>query len=280
MQRQRTNVPLICTMIGMKRSVNSLRSSVRRKTQTRSKSLRDRLSKAAALALVLLSALVTACSEAPREPTVEGANATKPAAPRTEKQDATRVRDANTAREATVVFLGDSISAGLGVNPELAFPARLKTRLAEKGSPFRLINAGVSGDTTAGGLARTDWLLRQRPRVLVVELGGNDALRGQPLKNIEANLKEIIARARQADSRVLLLGMRIPPSYGKAYCDGFAAIYDRLGQREGVTYVPFFMEDVAGDAELNLPDGIHPTAAGHERLAAKIAPALEALLKR
>ncbi len=177
-----------------------------------------------------------------------------------------------------VVFLGDSISAGLHLPADQAFPAVLARQLAAERAPFQLTNAGVSGDTSAGGLRRVDWVLKQAPAIVVIELGGNDGLRGQPLAAIEHNLRGIIARTRARGARPLLLGMRLPPSYGAEYANGFAAIYPRLAQELEVDFVPFFMEGVAGVSELNLPDGLHPTQAGHERLAEKLAPALKRLI--
>lgn len=173
-----------------------------------------------------------------------------------------------------VVFLGDSISAGLHLPADQAFPAVLQRELTAQGNPFRLVNAGVSGDTTAGGLARVDWILKQRPDVVVVELGGNDGLRGQDLANVEANLRAIVTRVGAAGARVLLLGVRIPPSYGATYADGFAAIYPRVASEMGVPLVPYFMEGVGGVPEMVLEDGLHPTARGHEKLAANVAAAL------
>jgi acyl-CoA thioesterase-1 len=178
----------------------------------------------------------------------------------------------------TVVFLGDSITAGLGLDADEAFPAVLQAALAEEGLPFRLVNAGVSGDTSAGGLRRLDWVLKSEPRVLVVELGGNDGLRGQAVDGIEANLRAIVERAEEKGVRVLLLGMRIPPSYGADYAASFAALYEHLALEETLAFVPFFMEGVGGDPRLNQPDGLHPTAAGHRRLAENILPALRSLL--
>lgn len=177
-----------------------------------------------------------------------------------------------------VVVLGDSIAAGLHLAADRAFPAVLARRAAEQGLPFHLVNAGVSGDTSAGGLRRVDWVLRQEPDLLVVELGGNDGLRGQPLEEIESNLAAIVAKARAADARVLLLGVRIPTSYGEDYAEGFAAIYPRLAEREGIPFVPYFMEGVGGVPEMNLEDGLHPSVAGHERIAENVLPTLTRLL--
>ena len=177
-----------------------------------------------------------------------------------------------------VVFLGDSISAGLHLSVDQAFPAVLQRDFAREGRPFRVVNAGVSGDTSAGGLRRVDWILKQKPDVLVVELGGNDGLRGQDVKGIEENLRQIVQRAKDAGARVLLLGMRMPSSYGMQYSEDFAAIYPRLARELGVAFVPYFMEKVGGVPELTLEDGLHPTAKGHAILATNIAPKLREVL--
>lgn len=177
-----------------------------------------------------------------------------------------------------VAFLGDSISAGLHLPADQAFPAIVSKRLAARGLPFQLLNAGVSGDTTAGGLRRVDWILRQAPDIVVVELGANDAMRGQPIASIEQNLRGIIDKLRARGATPLLLGMRIPTSYGPEYAAQYEAIYPRLADALDVAFVPFFMEGVAGVPEQNLQDGIHPTAQGHERLASTCEDALAQLV--
>lgn len=182
------------------------------------------------------------------------------------------------AQGPKVAFLGDSISAGLHLPSDQAFPAVLQRKLAARGKPFELMNAGVSGDTTAGGLRRVDWILKQKPALVVVELGANDGMRGQPVAEIEQNLRAIVERIRERGAQVLLLGMRIPPSYGQSYAEAFAAIYPGIAQALKVDLVPFFMESVATDPKLNLPDGIHPTREGHERLAESVAGPLEQAL--
>jgi acyl-CoA thioesterase-1 len=178
-----------------------------------------------------------------------------------------------------VVFLGDSITAGLHLPAHEAFPAVLQGLLAAEGRPFHLVNAGVSGDTSAGGLRRIDWVLRSKPDVLVVELGGNDGLRGQPVASIEANLRAIVGRARAAGTEVLLLGMRLPPSYGQEYAGEFAKSYDRIAFDMKLTYVPFFMQGVGGIPGMNLEDGLHPSAAGQRRLAQNVLHALRPLIR-
>lgn len=179
-----------------------------------------------------------------------------------------------------VAFLGDSISAGLHLPGDQAFPAVVQRTLAARGKPFELLNAGVSGDTTAGGLRRVDWILKQQPALVVVELGANDGLRGQPVADIEQNLRAIVQRIVERGALVMLLGMRIPPSYGQSYAESFDAIYPRLAKELGVTFVPFFMEGVAADPAMNLPDGMHPTKEGHERLAKNLAEPLEQALSK
>jgi acyl-CoA thioesterase I len=179
-----------------------------------------------------------------------------------------------------VVFLGDSLTAGLGLDEGQAYPARVAERLAARGTPIRAINAGVSGDTTAGGLARIDWLLRQHPDMIVVGLGGNDGLRGLPLEAIEKNLREILRRSRAAGAQVLLLGMKIPPNYGPEYTGAFEAMYPRLAQEVDVPLVPFLLEGVGGIARLNQDDGIHPTAEGQEKVADTVTPYLTQMLAK
>ncbi|MEO1368195.1 MAG: arylesterase, partial [Acidobacteriota bacterium] len=173
----------------------------------------------------------------------------------------------------------DSLTAGYGVNEDDGFPMRVERRLQEEGHSVRVINGGVSGDTTAGGLRRLSWLLRQDPDVLMVALGGNDGLRGLDLDDSESNLRLIIEQAQAADVRVLLAGMLMPPNYGEDYTERFAAIYPRLAEDFDVALIPFLLEGVAGDPELNQPDGIHPTAEGQEIVAEVVLGHLKPLLK-
>jgi acyl-CoA thioesterase-1 len=184
-----------------------------------------------------------------------------------------------TPSEPLVVFLGDSLTAGLGLAEEQAFPALLDRRLRTEGVPIRVVNAGVSGDTTTGGLARLPWLLKQRPDVLVVGLGANDALRGQTLEILEGNLRTIVERGRAVGARVLLLGMRVPTNYGSDYAEGLAAIYPRVANSLGTGLVPFLLDGVGGHPALNQPDGLHPTAEGQKILAGNVYPHLRKALE-
>lgn len=178
-----------------------------------------------------------------------------------------------------IVFLGDSLTAGYGLPGSQAFPALIEDRLAQAGVPARVINAGVSGDTSAGGLRRADWVLRQEPDLVIVGLGGNDGLRGLPPEELEKNLEGIIRKSRAAGARVLLLGMRMSPSLGQDYVRAFDRVYPRLAERLDVTLVPFMLEGVAGAPALNLPDGIHPNAKGHAVIADHLYPDVLTLLK-
>ncbi|HEU4395146.1 MAG TPA: arylesterase [Planctomycetota bacterium] len=225
--------------------------------------------RAAAIPLVL-AALAGGCRDG-----ADADAAGRAAAPRGGRPAAPEIPD----DAPMVAFLGDSISAGLHLPRDRAFPAALQRRLAAAGLPFRLVNAGVSGDTTAGGLARIDWILKQKPAIVVVELGANDGLRGVPVETIEANLREILRRVVASGAKPLLLGMRLPPNYGPAYNAAFEEAFERVADEHDAAFLPFFMKGVAGRLDLNLEDGIHPTAEGHERLAENVEEALLRLLR-
>ena len=182
------------------------------------------------------------------------------------------------AAERTIVVLGDSLTAGLGVAPDEAYPALLEARLRREGYPYRVVNAGVSGDTSAGGLRRLDWVLRQAPDIVVVALGANDGLRGQPVSALRDNLLAIVERAKAAGARVLLAGMRVPTNYGADYSRDFAAVFPDVAKKTGVPLVPFLLEGVAAQARLNQGDGIHPNAEGQRMIAALLWPHLRTLL--
>lgn len=174
---------------------------------------------------------------------------------------------APSAAGRTVVFLGDSLTAGLGLPLEQSFPSLIEARLRAQRRPWKVVNAGVSGDTTAGGLARLDWIYRQKVDVLVVALGANDGLRGIPVGQSEKNLRAILRRARKEGSRVLLAGIRLPDNFGPQAQARFAAMYPRLAAEFHVPLVPFLLEGVAMEPGLNQADGIHPNAEGARRVA-------------
>jgi len=180
-----------------------------------------------------------------------------------------------------VLFLGDSITAGYGLEISQAYPALIEDKIAARGWPLRVINAGQSGDTSAGGLSRLDWLLRNPISVLVLELGGNDGLRGLPPEVTRKNLQTIIdqTKAKYPKVKIVIAGMMIPPNMGRDYGQKFNAIFPALAKRNGAVLIPFVLEGVAGIRELNLPDGIHPTVKGHQIVAANVWKVLEPLLK-
>ncbi len=228
-----------------------------------------------ALALVIPALLgLSACGPQASE---EAPRAARRAVPVSNPAPAAQPPAPATATLPVVVFLGDSLTAGLGLDEGQAYPALIEHELKDDGKAARVVNAGVSGDTTAGGLSRLNWLLGQHPDVLVVGLGGNDGLRGLPLTEIESNLREIVRRSQAAGARVLLLGMRIPPNYGP-YGDQLAALYPKLAKELGVPLVPFLLDKVGGIRSLNQADGIHPTAKGQEIVAKTVLPYLEKVL--
>ncbi|HXG15763.1 MAG TPA: arylesterase [Calidithermus sp.] len=181
--------------------------------------------------------------------------------------------------ERVIVALGDSLTAGWGVAPDEAWPALIERRLRREGYPYRVVNAGVSGDTSAGGRARLDWVLRSQPEVVVVALGANDGLRGQPVAALRDNLAAILQRLRERGVKTLLAGMRLPPNYGAAYTREYAAVFADLGRRADA-FMPFLLDGVAAVPALNQADGIHPSADGHRVIAERLWPYLVRLLRR
>ncbi len=179
----------------------------------------------------------------------------------------------------TVLCLGDSLTEGYGLAPDQAYPAVLEQRLhAEGHSRVRVINAGISGSTSASAVRRLEWQLRANPDVLILELGANDGLRGVPVDETRKNLAAAIALAQQKGTHVLLAGMQMPPNYGPDYTREFARVFTELGEEPGVTLIPFFLEGVAGVPRLNLPDGIHPNAEGYRIVVDNLLPQLLPLL--
>lgn len=177
-----------------------------------------------------------------------------------------------------IVAFGDSLTAGLGVPPEESYPSRLQRHLDQAGYPYRVVNAGVSGDTTAGALRRLDWVLKTQPSIVIIELGANDGIRGQPIKTIYENLQKILQRLKDLQITVLLTGMKIPPNYGFNYTSQFADMYPQLANEFDVAFMPFFLKGVAAHRMLNQADGIHPTGEGYKVIAENLLMFLEPLL--
>jgi len=180
----------------------------------------------------------------------------------------------------TLLFFGDSLTAGYGVDPDDAYPALVQRRIDDAGLPWRVVNAGLSGETTAGGLRRLDWILRQRVDLFVIELGGNDGLRGIDPATSRSNLIAMIERVRQRypDVIVVVAGMQLPTNMGPEYTQAFAAIYPDVAREARATLIPFLLDRVGGVPSLNQADGIHPTAEGHKIVAETVWRVLHPLL--
>jgi acyl-CoA thioesterase-1 len=218
-----------------------------------------------AAVLTVLVALAGACNRKAQEP-LSGVSV--PVA----------VDPATMATFGTLVFLGDSLTAGLGLPEKQAFPALIEARLMAEGRPWKVVNAGISGDTTAGGAARLDWVFKRKVDVLFVCLGANDGLRGVPVAESEQNLRLILDRAKKEGSRVVLAGIQLPENYGKDYRTAFARIFPRLAKEYQIPLLPFLLEGVAMVPKLNQPDGIHPNAQGAQVVADHVWAALDPVL--
>jgi acyl-CoA thioesterase I len=177
-----------------------------------------------------------------------------------------------------IVAFGDSLTAGLGLLEQEAYPALLQQKIDEAGYEFEVINSGLSGDTSAGGVRRLDWALEGDVRVLIVAFGGNDALRGLPVAQMKENLTTIISGARERGAIVILAGMEAPPNFGPEYATSFRQAFRDVAQKERVLFIPFLLDRVAGDAALNQADGIHPNQQGARIMAETIWSVLEPLL--
>jgi acyl-CoA thioesterase I len=224
------------------------------------------------LFLSIACAVIAGCSGSSGETSATADTASRPAA-------ATESSDSHSTRPR-IVCLGDSLTAGLGLSStDQAYPALLEDRLKHAGLDFEVVNAGVSGDTSAGGLRRLDWSLQGDVRVLIVALGANDGLRGLPPSELRSNLEAIVAAAQKRNVRVLVLGMEAPPNFGAVYIKEFRAVYAQVAADRDVPLVPFFLEGVAGVGRLNQADGIHPTAEGQQRIADTIWRSLEPLVR-
>ena len=180
-----------------------------------------------------------------------------------------------------ILFFGDSITAGYGLDEEQAFPALIQERIDSLGWNFNVVNAGLSGETSAGGLRRVDWMLRQDFSIFVLELGGNDGLRGIDLESTKKNLEEIIEKVRnkKPDAKIILTGMQVPPNLGPDYTSQFKEMYPEIAEEKNVTLIPFLLEEVGGNPELNQADGIHPTVKGHKIIAETVWETLKPILQ-
>lgn len=169
----------------------------------------------------------------------------------------------------TIVFYGDSLTAGYGVGTDLAFPALVGEKLIQAGHEVEVVNSGVSGETSAGGLTRIDWVLGRKTDIFILELGANDGLRGLPIEQTAKNLQAIIdkVRAKYPESKIVIAGMMVPPNMGSKYSEEFVQIFTNLAKENNTMLIPFLLDGVAGDVELNQPDGIHPNVRGHEIVA-------------
>jgi acyl-CoA thioesterase I len=180
--------------------------------------------------------------------------------------------------ERVVVCLGDSLTEGYGIAPEQAWPSLVERMLRDRGQPVRMVNAGISGSTSASAVSRLRWQLRSKPEIVVIELGANDGLRGVEVAATRANLAAAIELAKQSGARVLLAGMKLPPNYGSEYAAAFEAMFPALAAKYGVALLPFLLEGVAANPDLNQPDGIHPNARGTEIVARNVLAALLPML--
>ena len=177
-----------------------------------------------------------------------------------------------------IVAFGDSLTAGLGVPVDESYPAQLQRRLDSLGYRYRVINAGVSGDTTAGGLRRVSWVLSNKPELVILELGANDGLRGLPVDQTRSNLRQIISQLQEAGTKVVLAGMKLPPNYGQDYTASFEVMYRMLAQERRLPFIPFFLDGVGGSSSLNQADGIHPTKEGYKVIVEEVLKVLMPVL--
>ena len=195
-------------------------------------------------------------------------------------QNNTAKETATVTKKKKIVFYGNSLTAGYGLSPEQAFPAIIQKKIDSLGLPYQVVNAGVSGETSSGGLTRIDWILQQPIDVFILELGANDGLRGIQLSETKKNLQAIIdkVKAKNSDTKLLFAGMQIPPNMGQTYTTEFKNIYTELSEKNAMTLIPFLLEGVGGEPTLNLEDGIHPTAEGHLIVAENVWKELQKLL--
>ncbi len=181
----------------------------------------------------------------------------------------------------TIVVFGDSLSAAYGIAPHTGWVALLENKLKQQNSPYKVVNASISGETTSGGLTRFDQMLKtHEPNIVVIELGANDGLRGLSLTDMQSNLNSMITKAKASNANVMLLGMKIPPNYGIQYTQKFSGLYESLAKKHSLSLVPFFLDGVAGNRNLIQDDGLHPAAAAQPKLLENVWPKLESLLRK
>jgi len=228
--------------------------------------------------------LMMACQSAKKEDQTQGgekANSTEQTGSEQPLPSGDKGKAAANANSKRIIFFGNSLSAGYGLeNPELAFPALVQQKIDAAGYDFEVVNAGLSGETTAGGRNRIDWVLKQPVSVLVLELGGNDGLRGIDSEESIQNLQAIIdaTLSKYPKATVVLAGMEAPPNMGEEYTQGFREMYTSLAEKNNLPLIPFLLEGVAGEADLNLPDGIHPNPEGHKLVAENVWEVLQPIL--
>lgn len=223
------------------------------------------------VALVVALGMVGCSKPAKPAPTAKTMAASAPTAPR---------QDVDRSAWPVIVAFGDSLTFGQGVAADRNYPSQLQAELDKLGYQYRVVNAGISGDTTSGGLNRIESVLKQKPQVVILELGANDGLQGKSVEQLRENLTKIIERLQQEKIAVVLAGMQIPPNYGPEYTSYFQQTFTDLAQHYKLPLIPFFLDGVAGKPELNLPDGIHPTADGYVYVVRNVMKVLEPMLKK
>lgn len=227
------------------------------------------MNKILSLSIILFLAFTTSCDTSKKQSSEQNAEA------------ATKASNAQNTATKTILFFGNSLTAGYGLEPSESFPTLIQNKINSLNLPYKVINAGNSGETSAGGNSRIDWTLKQPVDVFVLELGANDGLRGIPVAETKKNLQSIIdkVRAKYPNAKLVLAGMQIPPNMGQQYADDFRAIFPDLAKANNMTLIPFLLEGVGGEVKLNQQDGIHPSAEGTKIVAENVWKELENVLK-
>jgi acyl-CoA thioesterase-1 len=224
------------------------------------------------LPVIVAVLFLTACASEPQPARTQ--------APPPERNEAAEAPPPSAVDGPVIVAFGDSLTAGYGAPPGKSYPDFLQQELIDRGLQFKVINEGVSGDTTAVALQRIDFAIADDPKIVVLALGGNDGLRGLPMDAMETNLTEMVERFQKAGAKVVIAGMTLPPNLGSAYIRQFESVFPSVAKKTGAKLLPFLLQGVAGDRELNQEDGIHPTAEGNRIVARTVADFLEPLLER